>query len=283
MTTEQHKGARSQTVVEAATVLVFRQRARTRAPELLMVQRSGELAFAARAMVFPGGKLHASDRALAAQLAQSDRSDDLAHRLAGIREVLEETGLVIGVEQQLTAQQAQEARTMLATSEDLAPVLARFGWSLAPLQLVPFARWLPRGRVGRAFDTRFYLADLGSGQVELEPDLGEMTRLTWLTARDALARYASGEMHMIFPTLRNLERLAQFDSFAAAAEHARNTAISTISPWIEEVKGRKLLRIPEGAGYPVTSAPLEQSGFQSKDSSPSAGKDTPGSTRPAPA
>jgi 8-oxo-dGTP pyrophosphatase MutT (NUDIX family) len=247
---------RQQNVVPAATVVVFRHSDQG-PPEILMVQRSKSLSFAGAAVVFPGGKVHASDVRLASQFP-SHPAVDAAARIAGIREALEETGLVLGTTQRPTADEAIAARAMLAADEDLAPVLKHFGWELDIDRLVPFAHWLPNFKTGRVFDTRFYLANLGSGRVDLTPDLGESTRLFWITAVNALAMIETGELKAIFPTRRNLERLAQFASFAEAERHARETPITTVSPRIERHNGVDMLRIPDAIGYPITMAPLTQ-------------------------
>lgn len=244
-----------QTVVPAATLVVFRN-ASAGAPEILFMQRARELSFAGSATVFPGGKVHPTDHELARSAANLDPEDAVA-RVTAIRETLEETGLVIGIHQKPTAEQAIEARSMVLGEENLAPVLDRFGWTLDLASLVPFARWLPTHKPGRVFDTRFYLADVGTGDVALSPDLGESTRLFWASANDARAMLERGEIRMIFPTRCNLLRLQQFASFAQATEHARATPVVTISPWRETRGGVVYLQIPDNAGYPVTSAPLE--------------------------
>ncbi|GGB94710.1 NUDIX hydrolase [Novosphingobium endophyticum] len=241
-----------QTIVRAATVIVFRSGSEG-VPEILMVQRSAQLSFAGAAVVFPGGKIAPADEKQAAGFPAIP-TDEAAARIAGIREVLEETGLILATHEKAGAQAAIDARAMLMHDEDLAPVLDRFGWTLDLDQLVPFARWVPTFKPGRIFDTRFYLADLGSGRVDLTPDLGENTRLFWASAKQALDMIEMDEIKAIYPTRRNLERLARFASFAEAKEHALNTPMDPISPWVDG----DMLRIPEGAGYPVTIAPLSQ-------------------------
>ena len=99
-------------------------------------------------------------------------------------------------------------------------------------------------------------ADLGTGAVDIAVDAQENTRLFWTSARDALAGADRGEIDVIFPTRRNLERLAQFDDFGQARDHAQTTPLPTIVPWIEERPEGRSLCIPEGCGYPVTSVPL---------------------------
>jgi len=67
----------------------------------------------------------------------------------------------------------------------------------------------------------------------------------------------AGDVKIIFPTRRNLERLALLASFDAACRHARAHPTSMITPWIEERDGDRHLCIPDAHGYPVTSERLE--------------------------
>ena len=61
---------------------------------------------------------------------------------------------------------------------------------------------------------------------------------------------------MIFPTRRNLERLAQFASFAEARADARAHPVTPITGQRALRDGVECLTIPEGLGYPVTAEPL---------------------------
>ncbi len=243
-------------IVPASTVVVFRNGAVT-GSELLFVQRSKSLSFAGSAVVFPGGKLDRTDFDHASRFLGLP-PEDAAARLAAIRETLEEAGLLLAVHEEVEAKEVARARDMLMAGSSLAAVGEAFGWSFRLDRLVPFARWLPTIHPGRIFDTRFYLADVGSGQMELTPDLLENTRVFWASAQKALDMIETGEIKAIYPTRRNLERLAQFDSFAAASDHAAAVPADTISPWIEKHNGTDTLCIPVGLGYPVTMAPKSQ-------------------------
>jgi 8-oxo-dGTP pyrophosphatase MutT (NUDIX family) len=239
------------TFIPASTVVIFRHATRGGAAEVLMVQRAKEMRFAGGAAVFPGGRIDEADRVLAAQLDPSTDPDMTAAKIAGVRETLEETGLAIALTQPTSAAQARDARAMLLQQGLLAPVLNQFGWSLDLAALTPFARWCPRWN--DAFDTRFFLFDLGTGAVEITVDATENTRLFWSSAAEALAMADRGEIYLIFPTRRNLERLAQFDSFAEVQAHAEATPIHTVTPNREERNGEIYLTILEGLGYPVTA------------------------------
>lgn len=245
----------AQTIVPAATVVIFRQPEPSCPPELLMVQRSSTMRFAGGAAVFPGGKVDPADIDLARNQAPYGDVAEIAARIAAVRETLEETGLAIGLDRTIDAAHAAQARAMLLQRGEIAPVLGHFGWSLALDRLVPFARWCPQHT--RAFDTWFYLADLGTGAVELSIDQTENTRLFWATATQALAMADGGEISIIYPTRRNLERLAQFGNFAAACADAASHSLQLIIPVYEQIDGESWLIIPHHAahGYPVRGEP----------------------------
>jgi 8-oxo-dGTP pyrophosphatase MutT (NUDIX family) len=205
--------------IPAATLVLMRARAGG-PPELLMTERTGTMAFAAGALVFPGGRIDAADHEAATAYAGMP---DAAARIAAIRETIEET---------------------------------RLGASLAPEMLIPFARWCPNFRETRRFDTLFFLAEAGADWPApvINPD--EAVRAFWASAAEILAEIAAGHAHAIFPTRRNLERLAGFGSIAAARADAARHPVRKITPWVEDRDGTPWLRIPDDAGYPVTAEPL---------------------------
>ncbi|MEO5586846.1 MAG: NUDIX domain-containing protein [Novosphingobium sp.] len=235
----------------AATVVIFRHAADGGPAEVLMVQRAKEMRFAGGAAVFPGGRIDEADRALAAQVAPQADQDVVAAKVAAVRETLEETGLAIALDARVSADEVRQARALLLEQGELAPVLHRFGWTLDLAGLTPFARWCPQW--DGAFDTRFFLADLGTGAVEIAVDATENTRLFWTSAANALAMADRSEISLIFPTRRNLERLAQFSTFAETRAHADVTPQGMISPSHEDRDGERYLVIPQGFGYPVTA------------------------------
>ncbi len=243
----------------AATLVIFRHSATGGPPEILMVQRAKEMRCAGGAAVFPGGRVDEADRVLASASGASDEDavEELAARIAAVRETLEETGLVVGIHQQPDLATARRARDLLLETKELAPVLAELGWTLDFDALVPFARWRPKHREIRVFDTRFYLADLGTGAVELQVDDTENTHLFWASAHEALEMAERGEIKVIFPTRRNLERLALFGSYGDALAHVAQFPVQMITPFMEMRDGQPWLLIPADAGYPVDGEALE--------------------------
>lgn len=242
------------TAIPAATVVIFRDAPTGGAPELLMVERAAAMAFAAGAVVFPGGRVDAGDIALAATLGGD--ADEAAARIAAVRETIEEVGLAIGLSPAPTAAAIATMRTALHAGTPLGEVLANAGLRLSLDALVPFARWRPAHRHLRIYDTRFYLARLPADAPVATADETETVRLFWATAAQVLADCAGGRASAIFPTLRNLERLARFASFEEAEADARAHPVEVVTPWIEERGDVEHLCIPEGLGYPVTAEPL---------------------------
>lgn len=238
--------------IPAATLVVMRDRA-GRPPDLLMVERTARMAFAGGAMVFPGGRIDDED----CNLATAFPAPDAAARIAAIRETLEESGIAVGiapdVDQALASQLQQELHSGTAFSE----LQTANALTLDLDSLTPFARWKPAFHQARIFDTFFFLAEAPHGEWQPTPQQGECEAVEWLSAAEVLDRIARGEASAIFPTIRNLERLAQFDSIDAARADARAYPIETITPWIADHAGEPHLFIPEGLGYPVTREPLE--------------------------
>lgn len=237
--------------IPAATLVVMRDREGA-APDLLMVERTRKMAFAGGAMVFPGGRIDDADR----KLAEGFADPDAAFRIAGIRETLEESGIPVGIFPDIDAGLAAQVQTRLHQGEDFAGLLAAYGLALDLGELTAFARWKPAFHQARIFDTIFFIAEAPGGEWEPRPQEGECEAVEWLSASEVLRRVANGQASAIFPTVRNLERLARFDSIAAARADAAAHRIETITPWIADHEGEPHLFIPEGLGYPVTREAL---------------------------
>lgn len=242
--------------IPAATLVLMRERVAA-PPELLMIERAGNMAFAAGAMVFPGGRIDPGDGALAENHAVIGRAPpaDAAARIAAIRETIEEVGIAVGVDPVPDAATVASWREALAEGGDFGALLAVGGWTLRLDALVAFARWRPNFKETRLFDTLFYLA-LAPYMAEPVADGGESVHALWVSADDVLAGADEERYRIIFPTRRNLERLAMLPDFAAARAHAEAFTIEPVTPWIEERHGERFLCIRDDQGYPVTAAPL---------------------------
>lgn len=238
--------------IPAATLILMRPAPAGGPPEILMLERAETMAFAAGALVFPGGRIDPEDHALAERFPDLP---DSAARIAAIRETIEETGIAPALR---PAADASALRQALAEGRDFGASLDEMGLSLDLGALTPFARWCPNFREARRFDTLFYLAEAPAGGTMLHSaDEKESVHTFWASAGEVLAEIEAGRAKAIFPTRRNLERLARFASLAEAQADAGLHPVAKITPWVEERGGRRFVCIPEGIGYPVTAEPYE--------------------------
>ncbi len=246
----------------AATMVIFHKDSAGGPPKLLMMERTKTMAFAGGAAVFPGGKVDAADFDFARALSESGGHaldiDEAAARLAAIRETLEEAGLALGLHGVDDPADCTHARAALHDGQPLSAVCAQHGWTPHFGALVPWSRWCPPNLETRVFDTRFYLVDAGDTQLNAVVDATENTSLFWASAREVIDLSANNKVKIIYPTRRNLERLALFGSYHDAADHAAQFPVETVLTFIEERSGQKYLCIPGGHGYPVLEEPLEQ-------------------------
>jgi 8-oxo-dGTP pyrophosphatase MutT (NUDIX family) len=238
--------------IPAATLVLMRARDGA-SPELLMTERTGRMAFAAGALVFPGGRIDADDHRTAAAFDLPDA----AARIAAIRETIEETGLAPGLAPAPDAALAEALRAGIMAERPLAALLAGHGLTLDLEALTPFARWCPNFRETRRFDTLFYLAEAPADAPDPVVAEAEAVRAFWAGAAEILTEVDAGRAHVIFPTRRNLERLAGFASIEEAYADAARHPVTKITPWVADVDGAPHVCIPDGIGYPVTSEPLE--------------------------
>src|SRR6476620_7620578 len=81
----------SDEAIPAATLIVVRE-VPNGPPQLLMVERAEGMAFAAGALVFPGGRIDEADRTLGTSLGVDP------HAIAAIRETVEETAVPVALD-----------------------------------------------------------------------------------------------------------------------------------------------------------------------------------------
>jgi len=251
------------TPVPAATIILLRE-VPGGPPHLLLIERAAKMAFAAGAAVFPGGRVDPDDFTIAQDPALAtvlpDR-DDAAARVAAIRECLEEAGLAIGFS--APAERVAEMRANLHTGAPLSSMLVRHGLALDLAALTPFTRWRPDIPGNRRFDTRFYLAAAPDGIAVA--DGSENVKIIWENARGMLAAGDAGEHLIVFPTRRNLERLAQWASTAEIYADAAAFPSRLVSTFIEMRDGEPHLCLSDGHGYPVVSEPVATAKRASRD------------------
>ena len=237
--------------IPAATLIVMRP-GRGSAPDILVVERAAAMAFAGGAIVFPGGRVDRADRDLAAALGHPDD----AAKVTAIRETIEESAVVAGVTGAVDPALGLLLQQALIDGAPFAALLAAHALTLDLDALTPFARWMPAFKQARRFDTSFFLAPALPGEWRPRPQPGECEAAEWASADVLLARIAAGEASAIYPTKRNLERIARFAGIDEALADARAHSLDTIMPWVEDRDGVPHICIPEGRGYPLTAEPI---------------------------
>ena len=241
----------SDAAIPASTLILVRDRDAA-PPELLMVERSDKMAFAAGALVFPGGRIDEADVWLAQDLGLADGA-----MVAAIRETIEETAVPIGLNPIPDRAATPAIQSELAGGADFAALLSSLNLTVDAAALTPFARWVPKFHAVRRFDTLFFVAEAPEGDWPPNVIAGECAGAYWLSAAEILEREANGQARLIFPTRRNLERLAQHANFAEIRADALAHAVEPVTPWVEERDGEKFITIPAHLGYPVTEERLD--------------------------
>ena len=205
--------------LNAATVLLLRDGAQ--GLEVLMTRRSTKASFAPGAYVFPGGGIDALDaQSHAAAARRATQSDEqLTEAIAAIRESFEELGVLLARHPDGRWADADDIAALDRHAPFAAQCQAR-GLQLAADGVFTLARWITDRDLPKRFDVPFLVARMPEGQTPVA-DEAEQFEPQWVRPQDALERHAAGGFFMIFPTIRTLQRLAQFkrvdDVLAACA------------------------------------------------------------------
>jgi 8-oxo-dGTP pyrophosphatase MutT (NUDIX family) len=250
---------------DAATVVIVREGAR--GLEVFCVERHNRSAFLGGALVFPGGKVDAADRAdawapLSTRLGArprsfaSDEATARAFAVAVLREALEEAAIIPVLGGHLDLASMLELREEIAgtLARPLADALAARGLVLDTGRLGAIARWITPTMEPKRFDTRFYLLALPDGQ-EGAHDNHETTSSLWATPEDLLSRWERGEVTLAPPTAWTLGLFSGLKSVASAFGVAERTSLSPIEPCFTEDSGSVILTLPGDPLHPVLAPP----------------------------
>lgn len=235
----------------AATIVLMRDAA---TPEILLLRRNRSAGFVPGAYVFAGGRVDEADADPALwRDVGSPTEPSPAYWAAALRELFEETGVLLARDRAgvFVADATHPAvgrwrERLLEDEATLADALSDLDAQLAADRVVHFAHWITPVAEPRRYDTRFFLGALPEGRTAAA-DPREMSDAVWLSAGEALDRFARGRLPMVFPTVRTLESLAEFDSVDAALEGLRRRPVAPVLPRLERVEGGVRLVVDEGA------------------------------------
>ena len=227
---------------DASTVIVGRDA--SEGLQVFMVRRSARAVFLPDRYVFPGGRVDAADCDEAAERLHGSAGDvEAAYVMTAARETFEEIGLLFANRPVDVEALAEVRRAMLAGELSFGGVLDRLDVCVDASQLRYFSRWVtPQAELARRFDTRFFVARAPHDQVA-EADASEVSDGRWFAPAEALAAQARGEINLIFPTIKHLERIAPFPDVAAMLAFARTKTITTVTPEVQP--GPTFVMIPE--------------------------------------
>jgi len=250
----------------SSTVVLARE-AHT-APELFMVQRHAATTFGG-SYAFPGGLVDGEDRGAHAHCCglTASKADELLqlcnegldYYSAAVRELFEESGVLLARDAEDAwafhdnpAQRAQLREKLLAGKQTWPELLHEHHLQLACETLHYIGHWETPLKLPKRFSTRFFVAALPGGQ-QAQHDEGELTDGRWISAGDVLTLARDDAMEIRFPTLKNLQLIAEHGSLPALLDWADARAaggIECVRPEIIEVDGERRAVLPDDPDYP---------------------------------
>ena len=241
----------------AATVLLLRDSAD--GPQVYFMRRPARSSFAASAYVFPGGAVDPEDSSpevlalapgLDATVAASRMRLDDAGTVAGlhvaaVREVFEETGILIGAREDGEplgtgdAESLATARALLLDGAPFAEALRRHGLRMAPERLVYVAHFITPAGEPRRYDTRFFAVDAPLEQ-EAAHHAAEATHSGWYTAAQALDMAGDNLAVMLPPTRIMCREVSAHGDAASVLRDLGSRPVDAILFTLDDVLGGRL-------------------------------------------
>ncbi|HEX8171885.1 MAG TPA: NUDIX hydrolase [Thermoanaerobaculia bacterium] len=114
--------------------------------------------------------------------------------------------------------------------------LEECGITLDSRSLVATSRWITPAGIPKRFDTWFFLAPVDR-DAAVRIDGHEIVESMWIAPAEALRRR---DLHLVFPTIKNLEAVAAFDDVETLLASRRGAIIEPIEPVL--VNGKPTLR-----------------------------------------
>src|SRR5262245_15504471 len=225
---------------QAASVILLRP-AEPNGFEVFLTRRAHEMPVLGGMYCFPGGGLREDDCSTAMLRlchglspvdarkivgAQFSPPDALGLWIAGIRELFEETGILLAVDnfgQPWAAEQhnlADKHAALFKKTLTFRSLLESEELLCDASRLAYFSHWQTPEEIAIRFDTRLFLAAVPEGQTPLPTSL-EVFHSLWLTPDRALELCVEDQLPMIFPTFASLRTLADFDSLESVLKEYR--------------------------------------------------------------
>ena len=197
--------------------------------EVLLTKRAMDASFAPGAYVFPGGKIDEKDQVHASHYLRLHPQCTLSLTQAtqactALRESFEELGLIL-IEDDKGQSIEPSEHQVLERSKDFFDQLDARRWTLSIERLHLLCHWITDRDLPIRFDVSFWVAICPKS---LHPVADEQEQFDplWLTPKEALDQHHAQQLHMVYPTIRTLERLLDIQNAQALME-----ATQDHEPW----------------------------------------------------
>ncbi len=117
-----------------------------------------------------------------------------------------------------------------------------------PADLVPISRWITPELAPMRFDTRFY-AGIAPADAEPRPDRREVDRAEWWTPAKALHLFVTDQAELHFPTIKQVERINEFESAQQVIAAHRDFKVEPILPRVAASEDGFEILLPGDIGY----------------------------------
>jgi len=198
----------------AATVMLVRDK--TSGIEVFMLRRSARSPFAPDAFVFPGGAVDPTD--YESDIASWDPAQIVAQFRASVPSALPTDELPVA---------SADAHALVRAA--VREVREEASIALDPQNMVLFSHWITPPTEPRRYNTHFFLAVAPADALGVA-DAYETHDARWISPDDALEQNKAGMLHLVYPTIKHLERLRHFTSASALFTFATKKPVITIMP-----------------------------------------------------
>ncbi|HZZ65513.1 MAG TPA: hypothetical protein VFE17_08445 [Candidatus Baltobacteraceae bacterium] len=250
--------------------------------QVLMLRRSEHSHFVPDAYVFPGGAVEAEDMserafarargidahalavqfrakpapALALDVPMPGEREAAGLLVAAVRELFEEAGVFLACDADgdtlpqrlLQSRDGRLGELRAALHERQLPftqILEDLEVYADARSLVLFSQWITPPVFPRRYNAHFFLA-LARADQDASADAHETHDSLWIEPARALQECRLGKLRMVYPTIKHLERLAQFESAAQLLEFARTKTIYSIMP---QTTGERTFSLPSNLEF----------------------------------
>jgi 8-oxo-dGTP pyrophosphatase MutT (NUDIX family) len=240
--------------------------------ETWVIRRARAMRFLGGYYAFPGGKVDLADRRAdalahvhglgpdeaAARLGDTADVPALAYWVAGVRELFEETGVLLAVDPSglpvegerpdVSARLEAHRLSLVQGRCSLAAILADEGWRAELSAFAYLTHFITPPSSPIRFSARFFLCAVPPGQTpRFIPE--ETTEGRWVAPALAYARFRAGEWPMAEPAEYTMRYLAQFETYEAV--------------WQNHADGRHRFdgiidRLEAAGGDPLDREPLDR-------------------------